>query len=226
MNAPAILLFLLAPFAKGNFTGPGCYGLIHGVVVDPQQRPASGLKVTLSPLGFDFDYVLPTTRTDSAGRYKFEQVCSGTYTVYPTDKAAGYPDVNPYVDSHLRGIEPVPGVVLTDEHLDGQFDIDLPPKPAILIVHAVNEDTGLEITEESVRITVPKKPKSNWVGAIGSKTTNPIVTIALPSDTELLVRVLCDGYHEWQDGRRRGRIVQLEPDSETTLEVRLKPIKY
>jgi hypothetical protein len=226
MNVPAILLFLLAPFAKGNFTGPGCYGLIHGAVVDPQRRSVSGLEVTLYPLGVDFDYLLPTTRTDNAGRYKFEQVCSGMYTVYPTDKAAGYPDVNPNVESRLPGIEPVPGVVLTDQHLDGQFDIDLPPKPAILIVHAVNEDTGFDITEETVRITVPKERKSNWVGAIGSKTANPIFTIALPSDTDLLVRVVCDGYYEWQDGRGRGRIIHLEPGSEITLEVRLKPIKY
>lgn len=220
------LLFVPGSFARGaNFTGGACKGVIHGVVLNQQGQPVSGIELTLYPLGIDFDYFLPKTRSDSAGQYKFDTVCHGTFTILPTDEDAGYPDINPYVSTHLSGNNQVPGVFLMTEHSDAEFEVDLPPKPAFLIVHDTNRDTRADITAESVRLTLPKEPKSQWVGGVGRKEGDAIFIIPIPSDKDIFVRVVCDGYHEWQDGRRRGRIIHLTPGSRITLEVQLQPRK-
>ena len=223
-----LVALLLAPgaFAHGaNFTGGACKGVIHGVLIDAHGQPVGDMELTLYPLGVDLAYILPVTKSDGAGRYKFETVCPGTYTVYPTNEAAGYPYINPHVSAHLSGNNQVPGVFLSTEHSDAEFDVDLPPKPAFLIVHAINGETKAAIADESVRLTLPKEPKSHWVGSIGAKGGDSMFTIPIPSNTDILVRVLCDGYHEWQDGRSKGKIIHLAPGTRMTLEVQLRPRK-
>lgn len=221
-----VLMLGSCSFAGGaNITGGSCTGVIHGVVLNHEGQPASGMELTLYPLGVDLGYVLPKTASDSAGQYKFETVCSGTFNVFPDDEDAGYPYINPYVSAHLSGNSQVPGVFLGTEHSDAEFDINLPPKPALLIVHAINRNTGAEISSETVRLTLPEEPKSHWIGPIGRRGGNPIITFPIPSDTDILVRVVCDGYREWQGGRRRGRIIHLSPGSRITLEVQLQPRK-
>ena len=58
-----------------------CVGVVHGTILSNDGRPAAQSNLILEPTG-DFDLVLPKTKTDDQGHYRFEHICSGTWSVF------------------------------------------------------------------------------------------------------------------------------------------------
>ncbi len=49
-------------------------GVIYGTVIDRQGQPAKELALNASPLGVTLIAMLPRTKTDENGRYRFERL--------------------------------------------------------------------------------------------------------------------------------------------------------
>src|SRR5580693_3551593 len=91
----AALLFAL-PAHGQNYLGlnpsqsADCKGVVHGIVIRQDGKAFSGINVIIEPAG-DYDYVLPHTKTDQHGQYRFLEVPCGRWRVFVDDKEAGYP---------------------------------------------------------------------------------------------------------------------------------------
>jgi hypothetical protein len=66
------LLVANAPAQQPDGSAPS--GVIYGTVVDQNGQPASGMGLRAHPLGGGFGTMLPTTKTDINGKYRFENL--------------------------------------------------------------------------------------------------------------------------------------------------------
>src|ERR1035437_6445318 len=85
----AFLLLGTAP-AQSPDEGPP-RSVIYGNALDYDGQPAKGVGLTACPLGVALGGILPHTKTNDAGEYRFESIpWWGRYTVYGDDEDAGY----------------------------------------------------------------------------------------------------------------------------------------
>jgi hypothetical protein len=75
----AIVPFIFALFASGqhHLKDTHCAGVIHGVVIAQDGRPAKDLGIVIYPLRSDLDVVLARVKTDDRGEYRFGDLCPG-----------------------------------------------------------------------------------------------------------------------------------------------------
>lgn len=65
------------------------------MVTDHDGQPAKHIALVAEPVGVGLGAMLPHTRTDDEGKYRFEDVpWWGTYTLYAQDEDAGYSDIS------------------------------------------------------------------------------------------------------------------------------------
>jgi hypothetical protein len=65
--------------------------VIYGIAIGQDGQPAKRIGLTAEPLGVGLGAMLPHTRTNDAGEYRFENVpWWGRYTVYGDDENEGY----------------------------------------------------------------------------------------------------------------------------------------
>ncbi|WP_084080587.1 carboxypeptidase-like regulatory domain-containing protein [Edaphobacter aggregans] len=70
---------------------PIAKGVIYGTVVDQDGEPAKGVGLTANPLGVPLGAILPHTKTDQNGKFRFDSIpWWGRYTVSAEDEDAGY----------------------------------------------------------------------------------------------------------------------------------------
>lgn len=164
MNLLPIKLFLaIAPFLFAfptfgqheiQIQGPECKGVIHGVVLGQDGKPASDLDVTLDPFGIGLSYLLPHMKTNQRGEYRFEQLCDGRYSVFVSDTDAGYPFSSSYINQFLYGSR-IPEVKIDGAHLDEELAVNVPSKkPAQLQVRVTNGKTKTKIEEAEIHLVV------------------------------------------------------------------------
>jgi hypothetical protein len=114
--------------AQSAIQAPRCSGVVQGIVSDRAGQPVRGIKLVAWPLGLDLATLLPTTETDLAGKYRFENVCRGRYTVLPDDKSMGYVNPSPNLFDFLYGCR-VAEVKLVSQNALAILPIQLPPQP-------------------------------------------------------------------------------------------------
>jgi hypothetical protein len=154
---PTAVSFAPLAAAMQQRSEPRPNGVIYGFALAHDGQPAKGIRLTACPLGVAIQGMLPHTRTDNAGAYRFENLpWWGRYTVYAEDEEAGYPFIT---DRHP------PEVEVTPEHREAKLDIYLPPKrrtyvspdgtfqfsyPTWLVLHADAEKFGGYLCHDSV----------------------------------------------------------------------------
>jgi|GEM_PF-673824 hypothetical protein len=221
--AIASFLFALPAFGQRHIQGPECKGVVHGVVLGRDGETVSSLDVTLYPLGVSLSYMLPHMKTSQRGEYRFEQLCSGRYSVFVTDTDAGYPLSSPYLIQFLYGGR-IPQVKITDKHLDAQLSLDLPPKPpAQLQVRIENSKTESKLEEVEVQLRISRKRRVSYV-CHESSPCDSKPFLLLPPDQDVLMRVTASGFHEWRVGTKRGKIIRVPSGELLTIKVALDPI--
>jgi hypothetical protein len=231
MNLLPIKLFLaIAPFlfafptlGQHEIQGPECKGVIHGVVLGQDGKPASDLDVTLDPLGIGLSYLLPHMKTNQRGEYRFEQLCDGRYSVFVSDTDAGYHFSSSYINQFLYGSR-IPEVKIDGAHLDEELAVNVPSKkPAQLQVRVTNGKTKTKIEEAEIHLVVNR---NRWLSYNCHKFSpcdgKPF--LLLPPDQDVLVRVTANGFHEWKNGGTRGKIVHALPGELVIIDVALDPI--
>lgn len=145
-----ILLTTAAILARQD-EEPQRTGVIYGIVIARDGQPAADLHVAAEPQGVPIATKLPGTKTDSAGRYRFEKLQLGRYSVFAQDEEARYPgNRTSFYDSEAPARE----INLTAEHPEAEFRVDLPPKAGFLQIHLTDRTTRTEF--------VPCGSNWNW----------------------------------------------------------------
>jgi hypothetical protein len=207
--------FLLAAAVAQQHDEPPPKGVIYGIAIGQDGQPAKGIGLTASPLGVVLAAVLPHTKTNDAGEYRFENVpWWGRYTVYAEDEEAGYSSFStgPAGDSS-------PEVELTPEHPEAEFEVHLPPKAGFLHIHLTNRRTAAGISGMRVAVMPMENPESLLFTM--SCYSNHVVLV--PPDKNLLLHVTSDGFREWDESVGRGKPLHLNSGTGLTLAVQLDP---
>jgi hypothetical protein len=217
------LLFAFSASGQRHIQGPECKGVVHGVVLGQNGEPVSGLDVKLDPLGVGLSYVLPHMKTNQRGEYRFEQLCDGRYSVFVSDRDAGYPFSSSYINQFLYGGR-IPEVKINDAHLDEELTVNVPSmKPAQLQVRITDGKTKTKIEEAEIHLAVNRK---RWLSynchEFSPCDSKPF--LLLPPGQDVLIRVTANGFREWKNGPKRGKIVHALSEELVTIDVTLDPI--
>ena len=217
--AVVVVVLLMAPMAAASapakITDPSCSGILHGVAANAENQTVPGIQLMLWPIGGDLGYILPTTTTNEAGAYWFEHVCAGRFTVVVNDERAGYPQE---IWSYLLGYKHE--VEVTPEHLRIEIPVVVPPKAALLDVVARNGRTNAAVPTLQIKLKTSKVKIYDWI-TINYNSSEPLL---VPANTDLLCRVVADGYREWQGGTKGGQTIRLAAEGHITLNVELEPL--
>ena len=210
--------FLLTVIASAQQnTEQHAKGTIHGVAIDHDGQPAKRMGLTATPLDGALGTMLPHTKTNDAGEYRFEKLpWWGRYTVYADDEEAGY-------SIFIRGpvADKIPEVEIRLEHPEAQLTVVIPPKAGFIQIHLTNQTTGADISGMKVEVMSERNPTLLLFG-ISCRSDRVIL---VPPDTRLLLHVKSDGFREWKESSGKGTPVRLASGARLTLDVQLEPAR-
>jgi hypothetical protein len=213
VSVVVVLIAATAATASAKITDPTCNGILYGIAVNGENQTVSGIRVMLWPIGVDLGYVLPTTKTTEAGEYSFEHVCAGRFSVVVDDELAGYP---PSFWSYF--LDNAPEVELTAEHLQVELPVIVPEKAASITI--VARDARTNATIRVLEITLRASKASSIT--VEHDSSEPLL---LPANTDLLCRLVADGYREWPDGKKGAKHFRLAPADRMSIKVDLEPLR-
>ena len=209
------VFLLLAVASAQQDDKPQAKGTIHGVATDQSRQPAKRIGLTASPLA-GLAALLPHTRTNDAGEYRFENLpWWGKYIVYADDEEAGYSIFSTGPSGGVLS----PVVELTPEHPEAELQILLPAKAGFIQVHLTNQQTDAGISAMRVTLMLPENPASP-VFTMSSYANHVIL---IPPDKDLLLHVTSDGFREWSESVGKGKLIHLASGARLKLDVRLQP---
>ena len=181
-------------------------GVIYGVVVDENNRPAKAIGIVAAgPAGR-----VPGVKTDKMGHYRFGNLWGlGKYAIYAEDWEAGYSSfLN--TESHEVTISP--------EHPEAELNFRLPPRAGFLDFHLTNRQTGEEIRDLVVNVRVAGKENES-VHSLSQSTDRPV--LVLP-DRDLLIQVTSHGF-QWNRSVGNGLPIRVKSGNHLKLDVQLDP---
>jgi hypothetical protein len=209
-------LFLLAVAPARQNDTPQPKGGIYGVAIDQTGHPAKRLVLTADPLGVPLAAILPHTRTNDVGEYRFENVpWWGRYTVYADDEDAGYSSFS----TGPAGETNPPEVEIIPERPEAQFTVVIPPKAGFIHIHLTNQKTGAGISGMRVAVMPEERPAS----PIFSMSCYSNHAILVPADKSLLLHIASDGYREWSESTGKGKLIHLASGAHLKIDAHLEP---
>jgi hypothetical protein len=214
-----LVLMTLGLHAQSVIQRPSCTGLIRGFVFDQSGNRVSGIRVKAWPIGVGVSGTLPSVETDKEGTYRFERVCPGRYTVLVEDGKAGYPSAGPMLNAFLYGA-PVPEAILTVKNPQADLPVYLPPKPGLMQVHIINQETKVEVGNFRVMLKVPGQQDESKMEFIFDDIT--VRQIEVPPDKDVIYHVTAEGFHEWGESAGEGKVIRLASGAKATLEAELE----
>jgi hypothetical protein len=191
-------------------------GVIYGIAIGQDRLPAKRIGLTAEPLGVALGAMLPHTRTNDAGEYRFENVpWWGRYTVYGDDENEGYSSYS----TGPAGDSSPPEVQITPEHPEAEMRVLLPPRAGFIQVHLTNQKTGAGISGMRIALMPTESPTSPLFTM--SCYANKVVLI--PPDKNLLLHISSDGFHEWNESIGQGKPIRLASGARLKIDVQLEP---
>ncbi len=214
---PVLAAFLLlSPATADQNEQPRAHGVIHGIVRAPDGQPAKGVGLTAYPLGVALATMLPQSKTNQAGEYRFENIrWWGPFTVYAEDEEAGYSSFS----TGPAGLGNPPEVELSQEQPEAELNLDLPPPAGFLLIHLTNRKTGEELSALEVSLSSAEStPRPLFTESCSSSSS-----ILIPPNRDLLLHVTSFGFREWDQSMGRGKPLRMPSGSHLTLHVQLEP---
>jgi hypothetical protein len=209
-------LFLLAAASAQRNDEPHPKGVIYGVAIGQDGQPAKRIGLTATPLGVPLSAVLPHTRSNDAGEYRFENVpWWGRYTVYGDDESEGFSSFS----TGPAGDSTPPEVELTPQHPEAELRVLLPPRAGFIQIHLTNQRTGAGISGMRVALMLPESPASPLFTM--SCASNHVILI--PPDKDIVLHISSDGFREWNESIGKGMPVHLASGARLRIDVQLEP---
>jgi hypothetical protein len=198
-------------------------GVIYGVAIAQDGQPVKGLGLTAYPRlaagesSIAVGGILPHTRTNQVGEYRFENLELRKYTVCANDEEAGYAAS---AGCNRDGSHPV-DVELAVEHPEAEFRVYLPPRAGFLKIHLTDRKNGTVVSAMRIEVTRADAGRSLILRMSGE--SNHVVLI--PPDQDLLLHVSSDGFGEWEESVGTGKPIHFASGTWLTLDVQLDPVK-
>lgn len=196
----------LQPLAETPAPG----GTVTGVVVDEDGKPMPLARLRLIESTQHPANVEKTISCDANGRFEFDDVKWGTYTVEAMKPEAGYPD--PFVAVYRFGLPEQKVTVLPTQKV-ADLRVPLLPKAGRLRLSVVNATNGI--------------PLDHAVIILHRRDMNPTAlvkmadgVILIPSNASVVLQVHVNGFSE----RLGGQELLLHPGEEVSLTVRMIPL--
>lgn len=225
----AIILLLLGfpvwgqiNVGKNHEAAKDCNGVVHGVVLGQDGKPWGGVELILEPVG-DYDYMLPHTKTDQQGEYRFGNVCSGRWGVFVEDKEAGYPRSGRYMNWFLYG-NWSPEIEITDKNLDAEMTVNVPPKPGQLRVRLTNSKSKARIGSGKIELKVTRKRNIRLSWDDSDSNSPCLDPILVPPDQDVVLHVTSKGFHQWRGTGGHKKAIHVSAGEVLTVDVELDPI--
>jgi hypothetical protein len=200
-----------------------CKGIVHGTVVGQDGKPWAGISLILEPVG-SYDLMLPRTKTDSLGQYRFSDVDCGSWGVFIEDKEAGYLQSSRLMNWYLYG-HWSPQAKITEKHLDAPFDVFAPPKPGILIVHLRNSVTKAKIPRIELELKVTRKRTERPACEDSASSKCGDDSFLVPPNQNVNLHITSTGFHEWKESVGRGKLIHLSAGQVMTIDAELDPLE-
>src|SRR5262249_37482204 len=147
-------------------------------------RPAARIALTApgstQPLGGR----LPRTMTDNLGRFRFEHLRLGEYTLWVDDERAGY-SIFATAPLHVSKVD------LTAAQPVGELRVTLPPPAGFLHIHLTDRKTGAVIPSMQVELT---RPDATRLYSTSRGSDRPVL---IPPGKPVLLHVVAPGFYEW-----------------------------
>jgi hypothetical protein len=214
--------FCRAESGKQQKPSAECTGVVHGTLFGPDGKAWSGIDLILDPPG-DLAYLLPSTRSNDHGEFRFENVCNGTWGVFVHDERAGCRDCSRYLNKFLYGYIP-PDFEIKEASSDVHLDVHAPPKPGILAVHLVNSKTRNIIPRAELELTVNRKRSIGPSCDTSTAFTCDGGAFEVPPDIAVRLRIKAKGFHEWKPAGGRVKILRVSSGEVQTIIAELSPI--
>ncbi len=209
------LALVLSPLAQPPV------GVIKGRVIDQQDAPVAGARVTWLSLGrvAQFQGPIAFAVTDDRGHFLIRRLLIGNlYDVYAQNEDDNYPDMawrffNPRDDAAST----------TAAESENAVDITIRVGPKAGRLHWNVADA---VTGKPVNPTLEVKRIDTGTSFGGGGAAND--THLLPSDTDLAVSVSAPGYRTWYypaGDKKHDAWLRLKPGEAKTVEIHLQPAK-
>jgi hypothetical protein len=207
---------LLLATAVGQDQPQEAKGTIYGIVVRRDGQRVPGIGLTATPLGVALAAVLPHTKANAQGGYRFENIpWWGRYTVYADDEEAGFSTFS----TGPSGEANPPQVEITPDRPQAELNVQLPPRAGFLEIHLTDSQTGSLIPDLQIEVMSVKNPDQ----LVFSESCSSTHAILVPPEKPLLLHVASPRYREWNESRELGKLIFLKSGDRLKLDVRLQP---
>jgi len=196
------------------------YGSLSGAVTDKSGIAVSGATVyavPIKPAG-----AFPKTKTDADGRYIFERLPYGGYTVLLAKPSEGYPD--PFYVPKCNDTKE-PEIELSEENPNVKLDLGFGEKAGVLVGTVADADSGKPIDANSELRCLSDPSRS--VTMFGTLTYDTLTfaqfKVLVPSNTSVFMTVRQRGYEEWRFTQNGvAAPILLAPGETLILDIKLK----
>ena len=196
-------------------------GLVYGIVIYQDKKPAKGATVYATPLGRPIGAVIPHADSDDTGYYaiRIPRSWFGNFAVAAKKEDEDYPDMSKqfYSDGKFQT------VTISASHPEANVVIRLGPQAGVLrgTVVDAHSDESLSPCVEFRRAA----KLNNFLS--GSGLVKPTYKLLIPPDTDVLMQISLDGYRTWYFpgtiDKETQRPVRLRPGETKTVDIRLVP---
>jgi hypothetical protein len=206
--------------AAAETQGEAHEGLIDGIVLYEDGRPANGATVYAIPIGVVMAAVVPHSDSDKDGRFAIhiQRSWFGKFGVATKKDDEDYPDMSLQFYSAGK----FERVTLTPEQSAASVTIRLGPKAGVLWGTVTDAETG-----EGLNPCVDLKRASgpnNFLS--GSGLVNAKYRLLIPSDTDVLIKLYLNGYKSWYypgtSDRSSAGVARLGPGDERKIDIKLQ----
>jgi len=194
-----------------------CKGVLRGTVTNRLDQPVPGFKVMAWSFGVDLGTMLPNSVTDSAGRYLFEHVCPGRYTVLPESGKVLFP-----YDFEFLYDRRVPEVKLSIKRPTAEIPVRLPPSPGEICVHVMNRATNEKIRTFTAEIIVPGQRHWRWIKIVFDGSSRDCA-VAVPPDRNFVLHITAAGFQKWTSSGAGHKLLYVTSGQQQIIDVRLVP---
>jgi hypothetical protein len=195
-------------------------GLIEGIVVYEDGRPAKGATVSAFPTGGLVGKV-PSAETDEQGQFQIRHLWLGQFAVTAKKEDEGYPDTNSgfYSDSRIAP------TMLSLPHPSATVSILLGPRAGILVGTVTDAVTSAPL-DPCVDFHRASNP-NNFLS--GGGLVNAKYHVLVPQDRDVIMKIWHGGYLPWYypgtNNKSEAKPLRLKPGEVRTLHIRLQPGK-
>lgn len=177
---------------------------IAGIVVDENRKPVAGMNVEAFPLFSPNSYAkdsYPSIVSDEKGKFKITDLESGTYALYSSNEAAGYPSTR---NSFYRTVNELP-TQATQKCSSAVVKVG--PKAARLKIKALDASTGAPLANFGVSL------REQSGGILVIQRATPGQEVLVPPHADLAISAWSYGFPKSQ------YIVVTTPGSEASEDV-------